>query len=144
MIEIVLVDDNPTDALMVREAIDYIGLDAKLHCLDRGEALLPHLRGDASTPARRPPQLILLDLGLPDRNGFELLGALKTDPDLRHIPVIMLTASVDPAHVQRAFELQAACYIVKPPAFERMIEAMRAVGALWGALPKEPSQREKT
>lgn len=141
MIDILLVEDNPTDVLMVRKAIEYIGLNARVHWLEQGDELLPFLRDGTARAGKPQPHVILLDVGLPGRDGLEILGELKADPNLQHIPVLMLTASADQADVERAFRLQAACYIVKPPTFDALVDAMRAVGTLWGPVDRAQGGR---
>lgn len=125
---ILLIEDDPGDALMVREAFDQAGLRIWLDRSPDGEQALRYLRrGNAPRPS-----LILLDLGLPGRHGLEILADLKADRHLRHIPVIVLSASRDPRHIRHSHDLGATTYIIKPGDFDGFEAMSRQIAAVLG------------
>lgn len=142
-IEVLLVEDSPTDALLTREALHEGNVPHNLHVVADGiEALAFLKRRDCYADVPRP-DLILLDLNLPRKDGRELLTDVKRDPDLRHIPVIVLTTSLAEDDVQRAYGCYANCYIVKPVDFTRFAEVVRSIESFWFSLVVLP-QGSKT
>jgi len=109
-----LVEDNATDVTLFKMALATLPASIELSVTSDGERALEFLRTQARSAGPARPDYILLDLNLPRRSGLEILGDLKTDPDLRAIPVIVLSGSRRPGEVARAYELQAAAYFVKP------------------------------
>ena len=104
---------------------------SNLNHVEDGEEAMEFLsRKNAYTGAPRP-DLILLDLNLPRKDGREVLSELKTDPDLRTIPVVVLTTSKDDRDVAQAYQLQANCYIAKPVDFEQFVNVVRAIEHFW-------------
>lgn len=126
---VLLVEDNPGDVELTKRALQQGPFLAKLHVVRDGQAALETLRaqGDRANSFG----LILLDLNLPGMSGFDVLQELKADADLRRIPVIMLTTSSRRADVDRAYELGAASYVVKPVELGRYIEIMTTLEAYW-------------
>ena len=128
---ILLVDDSENDLLLMRAAFAKSGFDTPLQEVHSGEEAIAYLRGEGSfgDRSRFPiPVVILLDLNMPMKNGFDVLAWLKTQPTLRHLPIIILTASARPEDVDHAFELGASSYLVKPPnlgALTNMIRCLR-------------------
>src|SRR6185369_2237804 len=110
-VEILLVEDNPADVNMLQESFLESKVANELHVVDDGEAALDflHKRGEFATAPH--PDLILLDLGLPKINGLEVLAEIKADPDLRHIPVIILTNSKAEEDIFKGYDLHANSYI---------------------------------
>ena len=124
------VEDDPIDVGNVRRAFSRCGIANPLRAASSGAEALAMLRA-ASTGNGPRPGLILLDLSMPDRGGLEILRELKSDPDLRAIPVIVVTASQHARDRRCAYELGAAGYVVKPIEFERFVLAVQTLGRYW-------------
>ena len=129
--EILLVEDSPSDVLMTREALDYAKLRHHLHVVEDGVRALAFLRREGPYAQAPRPDLILLDLNLPRKDGREVLLELKADDQLRTIPVVVLTTSRAEEDVLRAYGLHANCYIAKPVDFMRFAEVVRAIEHFW-------------
>jgi chemotaxis family two-component system response regulator Rcp1 len=130
-IEVLLVEDSPTDVLLTREALNEGRARHNLHVVADGIEALAFLKqrgGYADVPR---PDLILLDLNLPRKDGRELLADVKHDPALKDIPVIVLTTSLAEDDVRRAYGSHANCYIVKPVDFDRFAEVVRSIELFW-------------
>lgn len=130
-IEILMVEDNPGDVRLTREALKDAKVSNKLHVVEDGVAALDFLyRRDGYDAAPRP-DLILLDLNLPRKNGREVLEEIKQDEHLKTIPVVILTTSQAEEDVVRAYRLHANCYIAKPVDFAQFNKIVRTIGDLW-------------
>jgi chemotaxis family two-component system response regulator Rcp1 len=130
-IEILLVEDSPSDTDLTIEAFQEGRILSNLsHVEDGVEAMEFLARKNAYANAPRP-DLILLDLNLPRKDGREVLAELKSDPELRTIPVVVLTTSKDDRDVSQAYQLQANCYIAKPVDFEQFVNVVRAIEHFW-------------
>jgi CheY-like chemotaxis protein len=138
-IEILLAEDNPGDVRLTREALKDAKLCNKLHVVTDGAAALDFLyqREPYLNVAR--PDLILLDLNLPKKNGREVLAEIKQDEFLRSIPVVILTTSRAEEDILRAYHLHANCYISKPADFEQFIHVVKAIDSFWLRIVKLPS-----
>jgi CheY-like chemotaxis protein len=126
-----MVEDNPGDVRLTREALKDAKLWLRIHVAEDGVAALDflHRRG---AHARAPrPDLVLLDLNLPKKDGREVLEAIKTDDDLRTIPVVILTTSQAEEDVLRAYRLQANCYVTKPVDFDQFTRIVQAIEQFW-------------
>lgn len=143
-IEILLVEDSPTDRLMAQEALKTARLLNNLHCVDNGEEALAFLRREGRYADAPRPGLILLDLNMPKMDGREVLTELKADPRLKYIPVIVLTTSDDERDILGAYGAHANSYITKPVDFMNFTEAIAAIGEYWLNVvtlpPAEPKQ----
>ncbi len=130
-IEILLVEDNPADVRLTEEALSEGNIFNRLEVAGDGEEALAILRktGDHENATR--PDLILLDLNLPKKDGRECLAEIKADPELMRIPVVVLTTSRAESDIQRSYELHANCYITKPVDFDRFTSVVRAVEEFW-------------
>ena len=128
MTKLLLVEDNLGDVGLIREALSSCEAKVDMRVARDGIVALGQLEG--KTPGPRP-DLILLDLNLPRMDGRELLGRLKSDPELRKIPVIVLTSSNAPQDVARAYALHANCYLVKPPDLEGIERLVRLLNEFW-------------
>ncbi len=130
-IEILLVEDNPADVRLTEEALSEGNIFNRLEVAGDGEEALAILRktGDHENATR--PDLILLDLNLPKKDGRECLAEIKADPELMRIPVVVLTTSRAESDIQRSYELHANCYITKPVDFDRFTSVVRAVEGFW-------------
>ena len=130
-VEILLVEDNPGDVRLTKEALIELKVRHNLHVVTDGEAALEFLfQRDRYGKAVRP-DLILLDLNLPRRNGREVLEQIKQDPDLKLIPVLVLTTSGSPVDVRAAYSLHANSYIVKPRDLDKFWEVASAIEEFW-------------
>jgi len=130
-IHILLVDDNSTDLMIMAEAFNSTFLGPVLHTVKNGEeamAFLRHANGYANAPR---PDLIILDLNMPRKNGHEVLSEIKSDPLLLRIPVIVLTTSQAQEDVNRAYAEHANCYIRKPVDFEEFENVMILIERFW-------------
>lgn len=130
-IHILLVDDNATDLMIMAEAFNNAFLGPVLHTAKNGEeamAFLRHANGYENTPR---PDLIILDLNMPRKNGHEVLAEIKSDPLLLRIPVIILTTSQAPEDVNRAYAEHANCYIRKPVDFDEFEKVMSLIENFW-------------
>jgi CheY-like chemotaxis protein len=133
-ITILMADDDPDDRLLAREALEESRLGNDLHFVADGEELMDYLlrRGAYADPAASPrPGLILLDLNMPRKDGREALREIKAHPELRRIPVVVLTTSRADEDVLRSYDLGANSFISKPVTFEALVGTMRALGRYW-------------
>ena len=123
--ELLLVEDNPGDVLLVEEALEQLALPCRLSVARDGAVALEMLQGGAR------PELILLDVNLPKRSGFDVLKELKQDAELRHIPVIVLTSSKADRDVRLAYDLHANAYVCKPSDFDGYVSLVRRIADFW-------------
>ena len=134
MITILLADDDPEDRLLLSEALAEVRSGSDLHWVENGEELLDYLwrRGCYSDAASAPPpNLILLDLNMPKKNGWEVLKEIRADPALAHIPVVVLTTSRMPEDVTRSYALGANSFISKPSTFVGLVDLMQTLSKYW-------------
>lgn len=137
---ILLVEDNPLEVRLAREALAEAQVQDSLEVARDGIEALECLRRQGRFVNALRPDLILLDLNMPRMNGRELLREIKSDPNLRRIPVVVLTTSQDVADISQAYDLRANCYIPKPVDLERFVEVIRTVHHFWkivATLPRE-------
>ena len=130
-IDILLVEDSPTDAELTIEALRQARVSNRVHHVEDGEDAVAFLNGEVDDQGVELPDLILLDLNMPRKNGFEVLRDIRGSQRLRRIPVIILTTSSDEADVISAYELAANCYITKPVSLPDFVKAMQAFEAFW-------------
>lgn len=135
MIRILLVEDNKADALLIQEALRQVAEGHVVDVVVDGEQALEHLRGGGERP-----DLVLLDLNLPRKDGREVLAEVKSDPELRSIPVIVLTTSSAPRDVAFAYRHHANCYVRKPLGMDRLLEAATSIRDFWLQTATLPSQ----
>jgi CheY-like chemotaxis protein len=131
---VLVAEDDPDDCLLVREAWLENRLVAKLQFVSDGEELTDYLRqsGRYARPATAPrPDLILLDLNMPRKDGREALKEIKSDPALRRIPVVVLTTSQSEEDISRSYDLGVNSFIVKPAAFDKIVELVRELNSYW-------------
>jgi chemotaxis family two-component system response regulator Rcp1 len=141
-IEILLVEDNPGDARLTREALREARVANRLSHMQDGVEAMAFLRREGAYADSPRPDLILLDLNLPRKDGREVLAELKEDPSLRLIPVVVLTTSEAEQDILRTYELHGNCYITKPVDLEKFLHIVRAVENFWLAVVKLPGRRE--
>ena len=130
-IEILMVEDNPGDVRLTREALKDAKVSNKLHVVEDGVAALDFLYRRAGFDVAPRPDLILLDLNLPRKNGREVLAEIKQDEHLKTIPVVILTTSQAEEDVVRAYSLHANCYIAKPVDFAQFNKIVRSIKEFW-------------
>jgi two-component system, chemotaxis family, response regulator Rcp1 len=130
-IEILMVEDNPGDVRLTREALKDAKVANVLNVVEDGVAALDYLHRRGEYAHVRRPDLILLDLNLPKKNGREVLEELKEHPTLKTIPVVILTTSRAEEDVLRAYSLHANCYIMKPVDFTQFASIVRSIEHFW-------------
>lgn len=136
---ILLVEDNPADVRLTTEALRDGKLANELHVAKDGDQAMEFLLGDGKSPALRP-DLILLDLNLPRKNGIEVLGEIKTNPALGSIPVCVLTSSSAETDIVRSYELHANCYVTKPIGLEDFLRVTREIEGFWLSIVRLPTR----
>jgi chemotaxis family two-component system response regulator Rcp1 len=130
-IEILMVEDNPGDIRLAVEALKEGKVRNRMHTVGDGEEALAFLRRQGPYAEAPRPDLILLDLNLPKKPGQEVLAEIKEDPDLRRIPVVVLTVSEAEADILKTYNLHANCYITKPVDLDRFIEVVKSIEDFW-------------
>jgi|RhiMethySRZTD1v2_1073278.scaffolds.fasta_scaffold1238054_1 two-component system, chemotaxis family, response regulator Rcp1 len=130
-IEILLVEDSPTDVLIAQEALQYAKVLNRLHVVGDGVEAMSFLQKQGPYGDVPRPDLILLDLNLPKKDGREVLAEIKADEHLKYIPVVILTTSKDEQDVLKAYGLYANCYIVKPVDFEQFTAVVQSIEHFW-------------
>ncbi len=129
--DILLVEDNPGDARLAQEALKEGRMSSRLKVVVDGVEAMSFLRREGGFASAPRPQLVLLDLNLPRKDGREVLAEMKSDPDLCRIPVVVLTTSQAETDVLRCYDLHANCYITKPVDLDRFIAVVRAIEEYW-------------
>jgi chemotaxis family two-component system response regulator Rcp1 len=137
-IELLLVEDNPGDVRLTQEALKDGKVLNRLHVVMDGVEALAFLRREGKYANAVRPDLILLDLNLPKKDGREVLEEIKSDLDLKRIPVVILTVSKAEEDIIRSYELHANCYITKPVDLDRFIEVVKAIEDFWFTIVKLP------
>ncbi len=130
-IDILLVEDNPVDAMLTREAFEEARLYNRLTIVEDGVEAMAYLRGEGPYAGAAQPDLVLLDLNLPRKNGIEVLAEMKGDPRLKYIPVIILTTSSAEGDILQSYAHHANCYVVKPVGLDNFLKAAQAIGSFW-------------
>jgi CheY-like chemotaxis protein len=138
VINVLLVEDDPGDVLMTREAFEEY-LNNRLDVVSDGSEALAYLRREPPYADAPRPDLILLDLNLPRRDGREVLAEVKADESLQHIPVIVLTTSRADEDVLRSYQLHANAYVTKPVDFDGFIEAIRQIDHFFVSVVQLPT-----
>lgn len=128
--EILLVEDNPGDVRLTREAFREAKVHVRLHVVSDGEEAMNFLRGKREQTDVRP-DLILLDLNLPKKDGREVLAEIKEDPSLKSIPVVILATSAADEDIQRSYILHANCYITKPVDLDGLLHVIKSIDNFW-------------
>jgi len=126
-VEILLVEDDPADVQLVREALQENRVPVCLNVVEDGVEALSYLRGQGKYATALLPDLILLDLKMPKKSGLEVLAEVKATDTLRRIPVIVLTTSDNPEDILKAYDLQASAYVSKPSDLEEFDRVMKTI-----------------
>ena len=142
-IPLLVADDDADDRLLAKEALEEICLANDLHFVEDGQELMDYLRHQDiyGSPDLYPrPGLILLDLNLPRKDGYEALKEIKSDPDLHQIPVVIFTASKAQHNVYRSYDLGANSFVSKPTMFGELVVVMRCLGRYWAEIVELPPE----
>jgi CheY-like chemotaxis protein len=139
-IEILLVEDNPGDARLTVEALKESKVRNKLHIAEDGVEAMAFIHRKGKYTDAPHPDLILLDLNLPRKDGREVLAEIKEDPELKRIPVVILTISKAQEDIFKTYNLHANCYITKPVDLERFITVVKSIEDFWLTIAKLPSE----
>lgn len=137
-IDVLLVEDDPGDTLMIREAFEDNKVRNTLACVTDGVEAMRFLRREGEYADAPRPDLVLLDLNLPRKDGREVLGEIKGDDDLSTIPVVVLTTSQAEEDVLRSYKLHANAYVTKPVDFDRFIDVVRQIDEFFVTVVKLP------
>lgn len=137
-VEKLLVEDNPGDVRLMVEALLESKIANKVNVVNDGVEAMAFLRQEGKYGDAPRPDLILLDLNLPQKDGHEVLAEIKSDEKLKHIPVIVLTVSQAESDILNAYALNANCYIIKPVDYEDFINVVRAIEDFWLTVVKLP------
>lgn len=143
MVDILLVEDNAPDIRLTQEALKESKIRNKLHVVRDGMEALAFLHRQGEYESAVRPDLILLDLNLPKKNGREVLAEIKADEDLSTIPVIILTVSGAEEDILKTYRLHANCYITKPIDLDQFIKVVRAIEDFWLTIVKLPPKGKK-
>lgn len=138
-IEVLLVEDNPGDVRLTREALKEGKLRISLNVVGDGLEAMAYLRRQGSFTGAAIPDLILLDLNLPKKDGREVLEEIKADPALMRIPVVILTTSAAEEDILRSYNLHANCYITKPVDMDQFVKIVKVIEDFWFTIVKLPS-----
>jgi chemotaxis family two-component system response regulator Rcp1 len=138
LVEILLVEDNRGDADLAREALENSKIRNSLHVIEDGEAAMAFLRRIGKYADAPRPDLVLLDLNLPKEDGREVLAEIKADPDLKRIPVVILTISKEEEDILKTYNLHANCYITKPIDLHQFMKVVKAIEDFWLTIVKLP------
>jgi chemotaxis family two-component system response regulator Rcp1 len=130
-VEILLVEDNPGDVRLTKEALKEGKVYNNLHWAKDGVEALEFLRRQGKHANAPRPDIILLDLNLPKKDGREVLSVIKSDDHLKHIPVVVLTTSKAEEDVLRSYELHANCYVTKPVDLDKFIHVVKSIDSFW-------------
>jgi chemotaxis family two-component system response regulator Rcp1 len=137
--ELLLVEDNPGDVYLTREAFRQGRIPLRLNVASDGEEAMRYLRREAPFQNAVRPDLVLLDLNLPKKDGREMLAELKADPELRQIPVIIFTTSESNQDIRRAYNLHANCYLTKPFEADVFMKKIQSIENFWLTMARLPS-----
>ncbi|MCK9294288.1 MAG: response regulator [Desulfobulbaceae bacterium] len=137
-IEVLLVEDNPADVILMQEALYDAVYCNRLHVVNDGEEAMAFLRRQDVYAAAPRPDIILLDLNLPKKDGREVLKEIKEDGSLMHIPVIIISTSQSQEEIMNSYRLHANCFISKPVDLNRFFEMVRAIDSFWFSVASLP------
>jgi len=134
-----MVEDSPSDVLIAQEALGSSKLINELHVVEDGVEAMSFLRRQGRYASSPRPDLVLLDLNLPRKSGREVLAEIKTDPDLKIIPVVILTSSKEESDVLKAYGLHANAYVTKPVGFGSFVEMVGSISHFWFSVVTLPT-----
>jgi CheY-like chemotaxis protein len=140
---VLMADDDEDDQMFAQDAFEESGLPHNLDFVNDGEALIEHLNHclESDQPSRTMlPDLILLDLNMPRKDGREALREIKANPKLRHIPVVVLTTSSSDGDIYRSYDIGANSYITKPVTFDSLVDVLNTLGKYWFSVVQLPRE----
>lgn len=137
-LDILVVDDDPGDCRLVQESLAEAKAGTRVHVVHDGDEALDYLRGKGAYKKAARPDLVLLDLNMPRKDGFATLQDIRADRDLGDLPVVILTTSTDERDVQRSYKLHASCYVSKPTRIEDFARVLREIEQFWGGTARLP------
>ena len=133
-----LVEDNPGDVRLTQEALRNYKVRNNLHVVTDGEEAMAFLRREGKYPDAPRPDIIMLDLNLPKKDGREVLAEIKSDPGLKTIPVVIITSSEAEQDVIKSYNLNANCYVTKPVNLDQFIKVVQSINDFWLTIVKLP------
>lgn len=139
-VEVLLAEDNPGDARLTEKAFEQGNILNNLHTVEDGVEAMKFLRREGEYQDRPRPDLVLLDLNMPRKDGWEVLEEIKEDPDLARIPVIVLTSSEAEEDIVKSYELQANAYLTKPVDFQGFLDIVHGFEEFWLSVVKMPPE----
>lgn len=139
-VEILLVEDNPGDIRLTREALKEAKVVNRLHTVTDGAEAIAFLRRERGYENAVRPDLILLDLNLPRKDGKDVLAEIKSDPELKRMPVVVLTTSQAEQDILRSYDLHANCFISKPVEITRFLQVLQAIDQFWFSIVTLPRE----
>ena len=140
VVRILLVEDNPGDVRLTQEALKEAKFHNTLHVVGDGVEALAYLRQQGKYSGATRPHMVMLDLNMPRMDGREVLEAIKTDPDLRRIPVVVLTSSEAETDIAKAYELHANAYVTKPVGIDNFLDVVKSIEEFWVEIVRLPSK----
>jgi CheY-like chemotaxis protein len=140
--DFLLVEDNPGDVRLTQEALRSHKVQNNLHVVGDGEEAMAFLRKEGKYANAPRPDIILLDLNLPRKDGREVLADIKSDPNLKTIPVVVITSSEAEQDVIKSYNLNANCYVTKPVNLDQFIKVVQSINDFWLTIVKLPSSIE--
>jgi len=142
-VRILLVEDSPSDVAMTRAALHDGRIANELSVVNDGEDAMAYLHREGAYSHAVRPDLVLLDLNLPKKDGREVLAEVKKDPDLKTIPIIVLTTSAAESDILRSYELHANSYVTKPVGLDAFLESVRGIEDFWLTLVRLPDRHDQ-
>ncbi len=139
-IEVLLVEDNPGDAQLTRIALEDSKISVNLNVVEDGVEAMEFLRKQGNYANAPHPDIVLLDLNLPRKDGREVLAEIKADQNFRRIPVVVLTTSQSEEDILKAYNLSANCFITKPVDFDQFVKIVQSIENFWFAIVKLPPE----
>jgi CheY-like chemotaxis protein len=139
LVQILLVEDNPGDVRLTQEALKEAKFRNTVDVVGDGVEALAYLRQQGKYSTATRPHMVMLDLNMPRMDGREVLEAIKKDPDLRRIPVVVLTSSQAETDIARAYELYANCYVTKPVDIDHFLQVVKSIEEFWVEIVRLPS-----
>jgi CheY-like chemotaxis protein len=130
-VEVLLVEDNPGDIRLIMEGFKEGNISHNINVVNDGEEAVNYLKKIPPFQRRIEPDLVLLDLKLPKKSGFEVLAEIRSEDDLKHVPVIVMTSSESDTDIKNAYFLKANCYITKPSDLDRYSDVIKSIHGFW-------------
>lgn len=139
-LDILLVEDNPADIVLLEEILEDTGINCNVHIVQDGEEAISFLQQEGNFTDAPPPDIILLDLNIPKKNGHAVLREIKEDEQFKHIPVIVLTTSQSDDDILKSYRLHANCYLVKPSSTDEFVALVKLLEMFWFNKVKLPGR----